>query len=99
MQYNLTLMGANFRPAESRDIVKGLSMGDGHLLSLEVEPNNQYDMFAVKVLCNEKHIGYLPKGPNEIIFDKLIEGSEPTSIEIVAFESSLKPVMQIEFDD
>lgn len=98
-KYNMTLMGANFRPAEAREIVKSLAISDGELFTLEPEPNNQYDMFAVKVLYADEHVGYLPKGPNEVIFDRLIDGEVPSSIEIVAFESTLKPVLEISFDD
>lgn len=94
----MTMVGANFRPQEARDAVRSLSLSDGELLTLEPEPNNQYDMFAVKVLLDGLHLGYLPKGPNEEIFDRLVDGDE-ASIEILSFESQLKPVLSITFDD
>lgn len=94
----MTMVGANFRPQEARDAVRSLSLSDGEFLALEPEPNNQYDMFAVKVLLDDLHLGYLPKGPNAEIFDRLVDGDE-ASIEILSFESQLKPVLSITFDD
>lgn len=34
---------------------------EGLYLSLEGEPDNQYDPHAIKVLDGDRHLGYLPK--------------------------------------
>lgn len=57
----LKSVGLYYRPVEAREEVDNLELGAE--LSFELEPENQYDQNAVKVLIKETgtHIGYVPK--------------------------------------
>ena len=101
MQIFCTLVGANFRGKPACDIIRSLELSDGSSLKLEAEPTNEYDANAVKVLYeadgDEEHLGYIAKVHNEPVARALEAGAE-IEIEIVAFESNLKPVLQLTFD-
>lgn len=88
-----TLAGANFRPADAREVTKRLVIGE--TLELEQDPFNEYDASAVKVIAEDIFIGYIPKADNKEIFNALSRG-ELITAEVVAFEASLKPVLEIE---
>jgi hypothetical protein len=87
-----TLAGAKFRPAEARAAVKELQLGQA--LELEPDPENEYDSQAVRVFTYDEWIGFIPKADNGPIFAALQRG-EAVGCEVVAFESSLKPVLEI----
>lgn len=91
-----TLAGANFRPAEARDRCKALRIGDE--LELEADPENPYDPNAVKVLADEHFIGFIPKADNGPIVAALNRGEE-IRVSVVAFESAIKPVLEVELSD
>lgn len=92
----VTMVGATFRPAEAKEIVRGLYIGNR--VQLVADPNNAYDTTAVAVYSDDVHIGFIPKESNSALFTVLMDGAE-ISAEIVAFENSLKPVLEISFDD
>lgn len=96
MQLQAPVVGASFRPSEAKDIIKQLTIGE--FLSLEREPENQYDIWAVKVLVGDIHIGYVPRDTAPVVAAALDEGFEPMT-EIVAFQSTLKPVVEITWDE
>lgn len=91
-----TMVGATFRPAEAKDIVRGLTIGDH--VQLIADPNNEYDETAVAVYSDDVHIGFIPRGSNSALFERLMSG-EKIEAEIVAFENTLKPVLEIPFDE
>lgn len=91
----VTMVGATFRPAEAKNIVRNLSIGDR--VKLIADPDNEYDSTAVAVYSDDIHIGFIPKESNSALFAVLIDGAE-ISAEIVAFENTLKPVLEISFD-
>lgn len=91
----VTMVGATFRPAEAKDIVRGLTIGDR--VQLAPDPNNEYDNKAVAVYSDDVHIGFIPRDSNSAVFAVLVDGAE-ISAEIIAFESTLKPVLEINFD-
>ncbi len=95
-----TLAGANFRPSEARARCKELAIGE--ILSLETDPENEHDSSAVKVIADEHFIGFIPKADNSAIFAALERG-EDLICEVVGFESSIKPMLEItlgeNFDD
>lgn len=91
----VTMVGASFRPAEAKEVVKALRIGD--ILELRADPDNDYDSTAVAVYFNETHLGFIPRESNSALFAVLMDGAE-ISAEVVAFESSLKPVLEIHFD-
>jgi len=88
-----TLAGASFRPAEAKAALRTAAIGD--VVSLEPDPENEYDAFAVKVIFAGHHIGFIPRSDNTVIAEALTSGDE-FSASIVAFESALKPVLEID---
>lgn len=72
--YNANLVGVNFRPAEAKDLVKNLALGEA--LYLEREPDNQYDTNAVKVgyPATGTHLGYIERGMAESIAPWMDQG-------------------------
>lgn len=45
-----------------QELLEGLAQKDGPLaVELALEPSNPYDRWAVQVLVNEEHVGYIPK--------------------------------------
>ena len=43
------------------------SLGEKIVVKLEREPDNKFDKYAVKVLFNKKHIGYIPKKISKLL--------------------------------
>lgn len=91
----VTMVGATFRPAEAKDIVRALSIGD--TVQLQADPDNEYDATAVAVYSDDVHIGFIPRESNSALFDVLMDGAQ-ISAKIIAFENMLKPVLEIHFD-
>ncbi len=92
MQVITTLMGANFRPATAKAMLREAVIGER--LSLEPDAENEYDPSAVRVIRNGEHVGFVARGDNGPIFARLTAGDELFA-EIIAFESVLKPVLEI----
>lgn len=90
------MVGAPFRPAEAKEIIRGLHIGAR--VQLVADPDNEYDSTAVAVYSDDVHIGFIPKESNSALFAVLMDGAE-ISAEIIAFENSLWPVLEISFDD
>lgn len=91
----VTMVGATFRPAEAKEIVRNLHIGSR--VQLQADPDNQWDSTAVAVYAEGEHIGFIPKESNSALFAVLMDGAE-ISAEVVAFENTLKPVLEINFD-
>jgi hypothetical protein len=96
MEVFVNLVGVTFRGSEAKEIVKHLTREDSGSLSLEAEPDNEYDGNAVKVIHDptNTHIGYIARENNYEVF-KALENDEPLNIEIVGFENTLKPTLLI----
>lgn len=96
MEIFANLVGVTFRGAGAVAIVKRLTPDDGHLLSLEPEPDNPYDSCAVKVIHKPTgmHIGFLARENNYEIF-KALERKEELQVQIVGFENTIKPTLLI----
>lgn len=92
----VTMVGATFRPAEAKEIIRGLGIGDR--VELRADPENEYDNTAVACYYDDTHIGFLPKESNSAIFEALMEGEEYEG-EIIAFENTLKPILEIAVGD
>lgn len=56
---NARIMGTHFRKPEEKAIHNNLKRGDE--VTLALEPTNEFDEFAVKILKDGAHIGYVPK--------------------------------------
>lgn len=96
MEVFANLVGVTFRGSDAKEIVKHLTPEDGHLLSLEPEPDNDYDSNAVRVVHNPTgtHLGYLARENNYEVF-KALEREEPLTVEIVGFENTIKPTLLV----
>jgi hypothetical protein len=92
MQIICTLAGAQFRPAEAKEALRTAGIGD--VVSLEPDPENEYDPQAVKVIFNGHHIGFIPKQSNPPVFAAL-QAEEEVSVSIIAFEAPLRPVLEV----
>lgn len=96
MQILCDMVGANFRPTETKEIIKSLRVGD--ILTLERDAENPYDKFAVRCVYQDEFLGFIPKDQNYEIATYLDEGNELTA-EIISFTNSLRPSLAINFDD
>jgi hypothetical protein len=90
------MVGAAFRPAEAKEIIRGLHIGAQ--VQLVADPNNEYDSTAVACYVDDVHIGFVPKEENGPAFYALEDGAEITGT-VIAFESSLKPVIEYELPE
>lgn len=91
-----TMVGAGFRPVEARDIVKQLSIGAP--VTLVADPDNPYDSNAVQVVVDDVHIGFVPKEENGVLA-MVLRGGQTLEAEVIAFESTLKPVIEYDLSD
>lgn len=98
MEILTNLTGVSFRPAEAKEAVKRLSIGDE--LGLERDPNNQYDSNAVKVVTLDtedeegQFIGFIPAADNTEIAAHLDEDGSYTCT-VVSFLGTLKPGLKV----
>lgn len=90
------VVGVNFRPAEAKEAIKTLSIGD--TVELEAEPENPYDPNAVKVIAFGCFVGYLAKQNNGPVALALSE-EQSYNAEVVSFENAYRPVLAITFED
>ena len=90
--FQTILAGANFRPAEARDVCKSIDLGEE--LTLIPDPENEYDSFAVQVHAYGHFIGFIPKADNAAVFAALARGEE-VGCEVVGAMSGLKPILEI----
>lgn len=93
MQIFCDMVGANFRPTETKEIIKSLRVGD--ILTLVREADNPYDKFAVRCVYQDEFLGFIPKTDNYEIAASLDAGNDLTA-EIVSFQNSLRPSLAIE---
>lgn len=87
-------VGVSFRGKEAVALVKSLTPDDGERLSLEADPDNEYDDHAVKILCDGVFIGFVARENNARIFEALQAGTE-LNVQILNFENTIKPVLLI----
>jgi len=92
MKITFTLVGASFRTSADREQLRTAVVGD--TVELEADPDNEYDAHAVRVLLNEHHIGFIPRGENAAIFRHIAQGGDYTA-GIVSFFSVIKPTIEI----
>jgi hypothetical protein len=76
------VVGMHFRGEHAKTYAAALQPGDS--LLLEREPDNEYDVFAIKVITPERngepgfHLGYIEKGAARWIATDMDEGMEFT---------------------
>lgn len=70
---SLNIVGTRYRsPIEQ---LTATDLASGSLIKLEPEPTNQYDKNAIKVIFNDRHIGYVSKNMTKK-FHKEFENSK-----------------------
>lgn len=92
MEILTSLVGVNFRPAEAKEIVDALEIGD--MCELVRDPANPYDSNAVQVHFNDTFIGFIPKVDNAEIANHL-DGGAKASCEVVSFLGTRKPGLKV----
>lgn len=102
MRFLSPLMGVNFRPAETRELVKDADTFESYELYLEADPNNEYDPNAVKVLgsvnMEEHFFGFIAKEVAPDVAEALASGADYI-VEVVGWLGTIKPHLEIVFDD
>jgi len=92
---NVACVGMHFRGAQAQEIVALLD--ETSVLSLEREPENPYDAYAIKVIFSDIHIGYIERGQAAWISPLLDEGNV-ASVKMVKKEirrNNLHPILDI----
>ena len=68
----MKIVGNKFRPAGAQAVFNQLAVGDE--VFLELEPTNEHDPFAVKVLARGNHIGYVPRDASAVVHALGVDG-------------------------
>lgn len=92
--YNSTLMGANFRPQEAKDIVSSLQEGDA--LRAVREPANPYHENAIAIFFDDTHIGYIERALADELSPLMDAGAELTITVAGWMKPPLKPFLDID---
>jgi hypothetical protein len=86
------LAGLSFRPKTAKEVVDTLQIGD--TLTLERDPENEYDDNAIKVLAVDEFIGFIPKVDNLLIAQHMDAGGEITCT-VVSWLGNRKPGLKV----
>ena len=86
------LVGINFRSDEVKEFIYNLN----NPISCELisEKDNKFDKNAIKVMHDDKHLGYIPKSFNRSIINKL---NKVVSVELFPCESEYEKKLIISF--
>lgn len=94
LTFQAASVGAQFRPAGTKDLIRSLAIGDE--LTLEREPENAYDANAIKVLHDTTHIGYIEASVAADLAHLIDDPSYTvTEVTILSFLNSVKPHLNI----
>lgn len=96
MQIMTILAGANFRPAAVKEQITNLEIGD--TLTLERDPENEYDYNAVKVLFEGEFIGFIPKTDNAFLASWL-DAKKSYTVTVSGWAGTYKPMLTIDLPD
>lgn len=83
-------------------LIDAESLAEGSRFTLEREPDNKYDGYAIKVIWNDLHIGYIPSPKAQYIAPIMDESGEPSEAVLVEYEverKTLYPVVEISIDE
>ncbi len=99
---NVKVVGMHFRGAHAKEIASALL--PGNTLTLEREPENAYDINAIKVIHpgTEQHIGYIEAGQAAWIATELDDTTKQPICTVTGLETSNKntyPVVTIVVGD
>lgn len=93
MKFQCALMGANFRPAECKEVLRSLSEGDK--LDVVRDADNAYDANAVGLYYEGSHLGFVAKETAVELAPLMDDGVEFTAT-IHSWLGTLKPYVIIE---
>lgn len=101
IELNITLAGANFRPAGAKEFIKA-ELNRNTPVFLEREPGNRYDSNAIKIICKdhmeeEIFIGYVPKTDNAVLAQHLDAMGSYTLV-LTGFAGTIQPTFRITFE-
>ena len=91
------IVGMHFRSAEMVEYASALQGGEE--LSLEREPENQFDQNAIKVLTDGgAHLGYIERGQAAWISGHMEEGANYVAVvdRVVPFKNTIHVVCNVE---
>lgn len=63
---NARIVGSSFRDDHAKTIYAQLKVRDA--VEFELEPSNEHDPFAVKVLADGVHVGYIPREMSAVLY-------------------------------
>lgn len=92
-QVIFALAGLSFRPAEAKEAVDALNIG--HDVTLERDPENEYDSNAVKVITEGVFVGFVPKADNFEIASHLDAG-KPYTANVSGWAATRKPLIRVD---
>ena len=90
-EFNLPLVGASFRVKRlTRRMISDSLEEEAIGCSLELEPDNEWDDKAVKVILTDYlpdlHIGYIGRPANKALFDLIVESDLRMNCLITSFD-------------
>lgn len=92
---NVLCVGMHFRGAAAVDVAATLEPGD--VVTLDREPENAYDAYAIKVMVADIHIGYIERGQAAWISPLMDEGGTATAT-VTGLETrrnNVHPVLEV----
>lgn len=93
---NVRVVGMHFRGGGAKDVAA--AMTEETPVTLEREPDNQYDAYAIKVLIEDFHIGYIERGQAAWI-SPLMDDGETASASFThhaEVKNNIHPILTIE---
>ena len=92
---NCKVVGMHFRGGGAKDVAANSS--DATPFRLEREPDNQFDTYAIMVLVEDMHIGYIERGQAAWISPLLDEGATavPEFDRLETHGNNVHPVLTI----
>jgi hypothetical protein len=74
---NVRVVGMHFRGGGAKDVAA--AMTEATPITLEREPENPHDAYAIKVIVGDLHIGYIERGQAAWISSLVDEGASATA--------------------
>lgn len=92
MRSIINIAGTKFRPAETKNYIRDLTIGEA--LVAEREPDNKHDPNAIRLIHAGTFIGYVPASTAEEVAP-LIDDGATVECEIVGFANDITPVCEL----
>lgn len=83
-KYKFQIMGTYYKQFNIEEGMYYISSKDN--LKLECEPDNNYDEYAIKVLLDDQHIGYIEKNPLKTQLFQLLQKDTTEIIKLEMYE-------------